>query len=191
VSYPLKGYYIYLNAQQTGIAWRKDITKTQLSLSASGFLDLDKGFYLANFSHIHLSRPDQVPYYNYSAMGYEKIFIRGYEVYVIEGPRYVLNKTTLKKRIFSRAWELNNWSLEQFNYLPIAIYIKAYADFGYTENYAAYSKSNINSLLTNQFLGGGGFGIDIVSSYDVVLRLEYTFTTQKTKGFFLHLKKEF
>jgi hypothetical protein len=124
-------------------------------------------------------------------MGYEKIFIRGYEVYVIEGPRYVLNKTTLKKRIFSRAWELNNWSLEQFNYLPIAIYIKAYADFGYTENYAAYSKSNINSLLTNQFLGGGGFGIDIVSSYDVVLRLEYTFTTQKTKGFFLHLKKEF
>ena len=140
---------------------------------------------------MHLSRPDQVPYYNYSAMGYEKTFIRGYEVYVIEGPRYFLNKTTIKKRVFSRTWELNGSPIEQFNYFPIAIYIKAYADFGYAENYAAYSKSNINGILTNQFLGGGGFGIDIASSYDFVLRLEYTFTNQKTNGFFLHLKKEF
>jgi hypothetical protein len=191
VAYPLKGYYIGAFAQQTGVALNKDLTKTEFALSFSGFKDLNKGFYLANLSYAYASTPDPVPYYNYGAMGYRKIFVRGYEVYVIEGPRYFLNKTTIKKRIFSRTYELNTGPIEQFSHLPIAIYLKAYADFGYVDNYSTYSESNINSTLTDKILGGGGFGIDFVSSYDVVLRIEYSFTTQKTQGFFLHIKKEF
>lgn len=191
VAYPLKGYLLDVYAEQTGVALQKDITKTEGVVTFSGFLDLKKGFYLANLSYLYASTPNQVPYYNYGAMGYEKIFIRGYEVYVIEGPKYFLNKTTIKKRIFSKHYNLDHSPIEQFNYLPVAVYLKAYADFGYVDNYAAYSKNNINSKLTDRFLGGAGFGIDVVSSYDVVLRVEYSFTSQKTQGFFLHVKKEF
>lgn len=146
---------------------------------------------MSNLSYLSLSTPDDVPYFNYEALGYDKIFIRGYEVYVIEGPQFFLNKTTFKKRIFSRNWDLDFWRMEQFNYFPLAIYLKAYADFGYVNNYSAYAENSVNTLLSDKFLGGAGAGLDIVTAYDVVLRFEYTFTTQNRNGFFFHIKKEF
>jgi hypothetical protein len=40
-------------------------------------------------------------------------------------------------------------------------------------------------------LVGYGTGLDIVLPYDVVFRMEYTFTREGTQGFFFNLKKEF
>ena len=79
----------------------------------------------------------------------------------------------------------------QFDYFPLAIYLKAYADLGYIHNYPAYQSESLNTRLTNKMLGGGGFGIDFVTAYDVVVRFEYTFTSQQQSGLFFHLKKEF
>ena len=191
IAYPLRGYHLLAHIQQTGVAINKDIKKTDGILSFAGFLDLKKNFFLANLSYLYLSTPDNLPYFNYGSMGYDKIFVRGYEVYVIEGPRYFLNKTTLKKRIFSKAWTVDRFPIPRFNYFPLAIYLKTYADFGYVDNYPAYSRNSLNTMLSDKVIGGGGFGIDFVMAYDVVFRLEYTFTTQKTDGFFLHIKKEF
>lgn len=191
IVYPLKGYQLYFNFKKSGVGLHKDLNKTESSLSFSGFLDLKKNFFLSNLSFVYTSTPDKLPYFNYGAMGYNKIFIRGYEVYVIEGPRFFLNKTTFKKRIFSRTWQVENSIIPQFNYFPLAIYLKAYADFGYVHNYQAYSQNLLNTMLSDKILGGTGFGIDFVSAYDVVIRLEYTFTSQNQSGFFFHLKKEF
>ena len=38
---------------------------------------------------------------------------------------------------------------------------------------------------------GAGAGIDFVTVYDTVLRFEYTFTREGTRGFFFNIKKEF
>jgi len=191
IAYPLKGYQFYIHLQQTGLAIRSDVNKTEGFVGFSGFLDLKKNFYLANMSFIYASTPDNLPYYNYGAMGYNKIFVRGYEIYVIEGPNYFLNKTTLKKRVFSRNWKIENSPISQFTHFPLSIYLKTYADAGYTNNYNAYERADINTRLSDKFIGGGGFGIDFVCAYDVVLRFEYTFTSQKTNGLFFHIKKEF
>jgi hypothetical protein len=40
-------------------------------------------------------------------------------------------------------------------------------------------------------LAGIGSGVDIVSFYDVVIRLEYTLNSHGKHGFFFHVKKEF
>jgi outer membrane protein assembly factor BamA len=191
ISYPLKGYQFTLNLQQIGIAINKDVRKSQATFSFAKFVDLKKNFFLSNFSSLQLSTPDKLPYYNYGAMGYNKILVRGYELYVIESPAYFLNKTTLKKRIFSRTYQMDNFILPQFTHFPLAIYLKAYTDFGYTKNYTAYEEGLFNTRLSNKFLSGGGLGIDFVSAYDVVLRIEYTFTTEKESGFFFHITKEF
>lgn len=191
IAYPLRGYILTLNLEKYGVGINKDLNKTEGYVSFAGFKELKRKLFLSNFSFLYLSTPDDVPYFNYGAMGYDKIFIRGYEVYVIEGPQFFLNKTTLKKRIFSRNWDLDFWRVKQFNYFPLAIYLKAYADWGYANNYSAYSDNSINSILSDKFLGGTGAGIDIVTAYDVVIRFEYTFTTQNTNGFFFHLRKEF
>jgi len=191
IAYPLKGYQLLVHLQHTGLMLRKDIQKTEGIINFSGFLDLGRNFYLANLSYLYTSTPNNLPYFNYGSMGYKKIFIRGYEVYVIEGPTYFLNKLTLKKRIFSRNWEVERSVIPQFNYFPLAIYLKAYADVGYVENYPAYQQESFNTNLSNQVLSGAGMGVDIVSAYDFVMRFEYTFTSKNTSGFFFHIKKEF
>jgi outer membrane protein assembly factor BamA len=189
-AYPLKGYAFLAGVQQIGVAVRHDLKKTSAYIRLSGYLPLGKQFYLSNMSYAFWSNPDKLPYYNYSTMGYDKIYVRGYEIYVIEGPKYFLNKTTLKKRLFSGSWHLNNWSLKQFNYLPIAIYLKTYADFGYVNNYRTYENAGINTFLANKLLTSAGFGLDILTGYDLAIRFEYTFTPE-THGFFLHFRKEF
>lgn len=191
IAYPLRGTILTLHAQKYGIGIHRDLNKLEGFASFAGFKDLKKGFFLSNLSFAYLSTPNDLPYFNYGALGYTKFFVRGFEVYVVEGPQFFLNKTTLKKRIFSRSWDLDLWKADQFNYFPLAIYLKAYADWGYVNNYPAYSENKINTMLSDKFLGGAGAGIDIVTAYDVVIRMEYSFTTQRTNGFFLHVRKEF
>jgi outer membrane protein assembly factor BamA len=191
IAYPLKGYQFYAHLQKTGIGIRKDIDKLDGFLSFSGFVDLKRHFYLANLSYVYLSTPDNIPYFNYGVMGYNKIFIKGYEVYVIEGPQFFLNKTTLKKRIFNTTWHIENKLIPRFNYFPVSIYLKTYADVGYINNYTAYQEKSLNTNLSNQLLAGTGMGLDLVTAYDFVMRFEYTFTSKNQQGFFFHLKKEF
>lgn len=190
-AYPLKGYMVFLHLQQYGIALNKDFQKTEGYLSLSGHFDLKKNYYLSNQSYIYLSTPNDIPYFNYGGLGYNRTFVRGYEIYVIEGPRFYLNKTTIKKRIFYRLWTTENKLIPQFNHFPLAIYLKAYADFGYANNYPVYREQKVNTLFSDKLIGGAGFGLDFVSAYDAVLRLEYTFTKENQGGFFFHLKKEF
>lgn len=191
IAYPLKGHYLLAQLQQNGLLDKRHLNLLNGSLSVAGFADLGHNWYLSNFSHTYWSNRRHIPYFNYGSMGYNKIFVRGYEIYVIEGPWYFLNKTTLKKRIFSRSWQWENMPISQFKYVPLSIFLKAYADFGYVRNYPLYNQLQINQQLANTWLYGAGFGLDLVSSYDVVLRFEYSFNAEGRSGFFFHIKKEF
>jgi hypothetical protein len=77
---------------------------------------------------------------------------------------------------------------EQFRHVPFAVYLKTYANIGYVKNYENYEAGQ---GLTNRFLSSIGGGVDVVTSYDMVFRVEYTFNSEGEQGFFLHLKKEF
>ncbi len=190
-AYPLKGHYMLAQIQQNGLFNRSDLRVLNGSLSIAGFADLGKNFFLSNLSYGYWSNRQNIPYLNFGSMGYNKIFVRGYEVYVIEGPWFLLNKTTLKKRIFSRTWQWEDMPVSQFQYLPLSVFVKIYADFGYVRNYPYYNYLNVNQRLTDRWLYGAGVGLDLVSSYDVVLRFEYSFNAEGRSGLFFHIKKEF
>jgi outer membrane protein assembly factor BamA len=189
-AYPLKGSYTALLIQKLGLGLGDDVDKLETNLTYSHFFDLKKGFYFANYSNLYWSTPQNQPYINYGAVGYQKQFIKGYEVYVIEGPYYFLNKSTFKKRIFRRNY---NWKImpRGFEHIPLSIYLKTYGDFGYVNNYPRYDKLDVNNTLSNKWISGVGGGLDIFASYDVVIRLEYTWNGEGYRGFFFHLKKEF
>lgn len=193
VAYPLTGHNFLFHLQKVGFAITEDLEKLDAWLSYAQYVDLKKNFFLSNFSFGYWSNKTDIPYYNYGVMGYNKIFVRGYEVNVIEGPWYVLNKTTLKKRIFSRTYSMEGSKFKEFKHVPLSIFLKTYTDFGYVRNYPAYTQNDppLNTTLSNSFIAGSGFGVDIVSSYDVVLRFEYTFNSEGNRGFFFHIKKEF
>jgi outer membrane protein assembly factor BamA len=188
VGYPLRGYYFSTGVTKLGISNKDDVDKLDLNATFAGYISLQRNFFISNNTLGFWSTPDGLAYANYSALGYRKQFVRGYEIYLIEGPYYILNKTTLKKRIFNRTYNLSLMPLKQFRYVPLSIYLKTYADLGYVENYTGYTNG---VRLTNKLLTGIGAGIDIVASYDAVFRLEYTFNGEGERGFFFHIKKEF
>ncbi len=187
-AYPLKGYYLQASIQKHGLGFGDDVNKLEVTGSFAKYMDVRNGFYLSNYTTIAASTPNQLAYNYYTALGYRKNFVRGYEIYVIEGPASFLNKTTFKKRLYSKTLQWNGMPIEQFRYIPFAIYLKTYADFGYVPNYPNYET---NSRLSNKLLTGAGFGVDIIGSYDAVLRLEYSFNNIQENGFFIHINKEF
>jgi outer membrane protein assembly factor BamA len=191
IAYPMKGYQFGFFVSKTGLGLGMDVNLFETNATFAKHVDLGKGFNFANFSSVYLSTPNNQPYSVYSALGYRRQFLRGYEVYVIEGPQFFLNKSTIKKKIFSRAWTLEDMPLEQFSYVPVALYLKAYFDFGFVNTYDLYKEQNFNTRLSNRLLMGTGIGLDLVTMYDNVFRFEYTFTREGTNGFFFHVKKEF
>jgi outer membrane protein assembly factor BamA len=190
VMYPLKGYQFSGYIQKNGLGFDSNVNQWIFNLTYAYHHDLRKGFNLSNFSSAYLSDPSVQPYSLYGTLGYQRQVLRGYEIYVIEGPKFFVNKTTFKKKIFSRAVRWENMPLEQFRYLPFAVYLKTFVDFGYVENYDYYQEKNINTRLSNKLLAGYGTGLDLIFPYDVVFRLEYALTND-TQGFFFNLKKEF
>lgn len=191
IAYPLKGYQFTAFLQKAGLGVGDKINQWEMNLTYAHHSDLKKGFYFSNYSSLYVSAPNTQPYALLGALGYRKQFVRGYEVYLIEGPKFFLNKTTLKKKIFSRAWQFEEMPFEQFRFFPIAIYLKAYSDWGYVQNYPYYEDQGLNTRLSNRLLLSGGGGIDLVMLYDTVLRFEYTFTREGTHGFFFNVRKEF
>ncbi len=191
VMYPLKGYQFTGYISKSGIFPNEDVNQLQVNLTYAFHVPVGKTYNFSNFSSVFWSTPKSQPYSNFDALGYRNLIIRGFENYVVEGPTFALNKTTFKKKIFGRNWTLGKMPLEQFNYFPLAIYVKAFADFGYVQNYAYYEEKALNTRLSNQMLLGAGVGVDFVTVYDLVFRVEYTFTQDQQGGFFLNARKEF
>ncbi|MDZ4714667.1 MAG: POTRA domain-containing protein [Cytophagales bacterium] len=191
VMYPLKGYQLTGYVSKTGLLPDDDVSQLEANITYSTHHQIGKNLYLSNFSSLFWSAPRNQPYTLFEALGYRNLIVRGFENYVIEGPSSAVNKTTLKKKIFGKSWTIDQMPLEQFNYFPLAIYVKLFADIGYIENYPYYQERSLNTRLSNQLLAGAGGGLDFVTVYDLVIRMEYTFTQDGQRGFFLNMKKEF
>ncbi len=193
IMYPLKGYQFSASIQRNGFGFEGNVSQWVANLTYAYHVPLKKNYYLSNFTAAYISDPTNQPYTLYGAMGYQRQILRGYDVYVIEGSRFFVNKTTFKKKIFSRVWRYENMPLEQFRHLPLAIYLKSFVDIGYAENYDYYKENPqfLNNRLSSLLLAGYGGGLDVVAPYDVVFRFEYAFTKEGTSGFFFNIKKEF
>jgi outer membrane protein assembly factor BamA len=197
VQYPLRGFQIAGYVQKTGFGG-SSVDMIEGGLSYAYHAPLKKNLFFSNYTGGYATTQTQ-PYALYSGMGYRKQLVRGFETNVIEAPWFVLNKTTLKTRIFHKAWNIDVMPKEQLRYFPLSIYWKVYTDWGYAENfqyYMDYRDTNgqlapLNTRLTNKVIGSWGTGFDFVTVYDMVIRTEFTFTSQHHQGFFLSLRKEF
>lgn len=193
IAYPLSGYQITAGIRRIGLGLGESVNQTIISASAAFHKKLGKDFYFSNLTTGYWSNPERLPYAMFFGQGYRRTFVRGYEIYVIEGPMWALNKTTFKRKIFQHTYRLSAMPWEKFQHFPISIYLKAYADFGYIKNYSYYQEQTDppNTLYSNKLIAGTGLGLDFVTAYDGVLRLEYTLNRQGNHGFFFHIKKEF
>ena len=190
-AYPLNGNQVVFYIGHNGLGLSEDLNYFEASILYSKYFDLRKKFYLSNNLIGYYSEPEDVAYINYGVLGQRKQFVRGYELYVVEGPWYILNKTTFKKLIFNRNYHWALMPARQFRHIPLSIYLKTYADLGYVRNYSYYEARDLNTRLSDKLLFGTGLGVDVVGFYDIVLRFEYSFNAEGEHGFFFHVKKEF
>lgn len=191
VSYPLNGFMLQGNISKLGLGIYNDINQVEFSLSYAQYADLGKGFYLSGLFSGRTTYPDVQPYIANNGVGFGSNIIRGYDLYVIEGQHFIMNKTTIKKKIFSHRQKLGKFiPLEEFSTFPIDIYFKAFFDSGYIRNNWSFPE-NSNLRFTNKYIYGGGVGLDIVSFYDMVMRFEYSMNGFGESTFIFGIDSEF
>ena len=191
IAYPLRGYQVTAGVSAVGLSPTEKTRYLNLFGSFAWHKEVGPDLFFSLFSSVYANSRSNQPYAMISGIGYDRQYIRGFETFVVEGPVYTLNKVTIKKRIFSGNFSADGLGFSQFSSLPLAIYFKAYSDFGYVSNYPFYKTSGLNEKFSDKPLASAGFGIDFVTYFDSVVRLEYSFTSQSTSGFFLNIRKEF
>ncbi len=191
VNYPLKGFYLEASTVKQGLSLYDDVDIWRADLQYSKYFDMGKDWYFSGTLSGSISLPLDQPYAYNQALGFSRDIIRGYELDVIEGPRRVLSKFNLKKKLFGKTFHMPNPPIDQFRNIPLAIYAKLFFDSGWVDNYPIYKRQGINDRLTNTYLWGMGAGVDIVTLYDFVIRPEYTVNSDGNTFFFLNFKADF
>jgi hypothetical protein len=194
-AYPLKGFLgnTYINKRfgsKTGF-WQiggsgayhfKLATKSYMQLQAIGLMRY----------------PYRQSYFANGMFGSSSFYMRGLEYYVTEGAIGAIGRATAKKEVLSFKVP-NPIGTQTHDKIPFRIFLKAYSDIGYN-----YSPPNNNfylddrgktkyivSFLNNKLLRTWGAGVDIVTFYDVVLKVEYSFNQFGESGFFIHTTADF
>jgi len=187
--YALKGYRLSFDAIKYGLSAHDDINQFVLSGTVSQYFSLRRNFY-GNYSlRAKASFPEKQPFLQTQGLGYRNDLVRGYELYVIDGRSYGLLKTNMKYRMFDKIFDLSHYlKVKQFNALPVAAYINTFFDVGYVKN--NFPELN-NTKFANKWLFGGGVGLDIVTWYNVVGRLNYSINGVGEKRIFFNLSREF
>lgn len=187
--YALKGYRISFDATKYGLSARSDINQLNLSGTVSQYFPLHRDFYVNYSIRGKVSFPEKQPFLQTQGLGYRNDLVRGYELYVIDGQNYGLLKTNLKYQMFDKIFDLSRYlRIKQFNTLPVAAYINTFFDVGYVKN--NFPEIN-NTKFANKWLVGGGIGLDVVTWYNVVGRLNYSLNAVGEKRLFFNLSREF
>jgi outer membrane protein assembly factor BamA len=185
INYPLKGYLFKIETDYQFLQSKTTMNLGNLRAEYSKFIPLNSRFYFAASARGKISSPHHQPYFSQRGLGYNTDYVSGYELYVVDGQSYGLIKTNLRWRLLSLNRTVKIVPVKKFRTIPISLYFKIYSDAGYVRdnNFNPY-----NNFLSNRLLVGGGAGFDIVTYYDLVMRIEYSVNQLGQTGIFLHLK---
>ncbi|MBN3036460.1 MAG: hypothetical protein JW861_12815 [Bacteroidales bacterium] len=183
--YPLHGYYLDLILDKTGLgifASGKDQTLL-LKANARKFFHLSGRLYFATGFACKVSPFWHQPYYYLEGLGYGRDFVRGYEYYVVDGQHYGLLKNNLKIELIpTRVARLPFIGTEKFSKIHFALYSNIFTDLGWVSD----DRKGLYNPLADELLLGSGVGIDLVTYYDLVFRIEYSINKRGETGFYIH-----
>ncbi len=182
--YPLTGKSFVVELLRNGWGNKKHINTTQAKFETGLYFKLfTKTYFNATINGKLILSQQQQPFLMFRGLGYsDKELFRGLDSYVLDGSAYGLLKTNLRRAIFSTTVPAG-FLPKAFRKIPFQFYLKGLFDAGYVKNNTAG-----NNMLVNRMLVTKGFGIDVVSFYDMNITFEYTFNQWKESGLFFRLK---
>jgi hemolysin activation/secretion protein len=93
-----------------------------------------------------------------------------------------LVRLSLKRELFNNTYSL---PVRYFTAVPVRIYPKVFFDAGYINNPTPSSYTLVNTLQYSL-----GVGLDLVTFYDMKVRLEYARNHLGQNGLYLHFNSE-
>lgn len=184
-SYPLKGYLIDLSIDQNGLGLiKKDGMKLgTIFFTGNAHQHLKNRWYSAVGLKTKITYDGQPPYYNQRGLGYTNQYIRGYELYVIDGQHYALLKSNIKYNLVKkRTVDLDLRHFKKFDLFHYSLFLNVFGDAGYVIDYL---NPNTNPY-ANALQYGYGVSLDFVSYYDIVVRFEGSINKLGQPGFYIH-----
>lgn len=184
ISYPSKGFLLEANLYKRGLDNISNLW--QASLRTVYAVPLSKNSFL-HFEGLAMAK---LPFNNYflnqRLFGYGHFQLRGLEYNVVDGLVGGSLKSTVHKQVLSFVLR-NPFPSKTHDKIPFRIFLKAYGDLGY-----AYTKTpNATNTLNNTLLRTWGFGMDIISIYDFVFKIEYSFNQLGRDGLYLQSRNDF
>lgn len=185
--YPLKGSFFAGSINHFFTRYGKD--QTNLLLQYNRYFPLAEKWFLEMGLRGKASFPRRQNYFLVSGLGYGGNIARGYELYVIDGQYFALNRNTLKFKALDRKFDIG-WIMwkKEFAMVPITIYPNVYLDYAYVRN---FTPERSNSRLSNTRLAGGGVGLDVVTFYNINLRAYYSVNQMRERKLFFTVGREF
>jgi outer membrane protein assembly factor BamA len=184
ISYPTKGFLF------EGNLYRRGLDKVSGLWQISGRAVYTIPFTKTSFLHLEGMAMAKAPFHNYFVnerlFGYGYFQLRGLEYNVVDGMIGGALKTTLHKEVYSFILR-NPFKSKTHDKIPFRIFLKAYGDLGYGYN----SQPDITNTLNNKLLRTWGIGMDIVSIYDFVFKIEYSFNQLGKDGLYLQTRNDF
>jgi outer membrane protein assembly factor BamA len=182
--YPLKGFFFLGSVSKLGFGiWDKAMDDVTLEGRLGFHTPLAKRFYYGVETFVKGSSSDQLPYMFSAGLGY-KNFINGYELYVVDGTRYgMVQNRLLFNLVETKVVKLNFIPLSQFSKIHYALYLRPFFDLGYVNN----QHPRFNNRMANEWQYGYGLGLDLVTFYDKVFSINYSFNKFGEHGFYAHL----
>jgi outer membrane protein assembly factor BamA len=182
VSYPLDGIIFESTFTRRGIRPDMNLWQWSTRLTRSWPLARKWWFGIQNINVLKL--PLSQPFYNQGLIGYGDLYLRGLDRYVVDGTAGAVIKNTVFRELFN--FNIPFTHSVSHDHIPFRIYATAFSDYGY-----AYNKEFRANSLVNRVLYTAGFGIDIVTFYDLSFKLDYSFNQLGQNGLFLHIRNDF
>lgn len=186
--YPLKGYYFDFGLVKHGLWTFKNSTLNtfQILISYRKFWELNPRVYFATGLNGQVSAGLQ-PYFILKGIGYDRDVVRSYEYYLVEAQHFGILKNNIKFAIIpNQVKHIKFVGTDKFGKIFYALYLNVFFDAGYGIYYQDFGQETND--LQNALMLGYGTGLDFVTYYDVVVRLEFSVNFMNETGLFLHFR---
>lgn len=184
IPYPTKGYAAEVAFSKKGLD--KSFNSWQLGVKGSATWQLGKKAFTSLNAFATVKLPFDQPYYNRRLLGYSDIFMQGYEYYVVDGVAGGYLKAAVTRRLFNFNVNFKGTKKIAPLRIPVNIYGRIYGNTGYI-----YDPQPGNNNLANRMLFSSGIGIDIVTFYDFVFKLDWTFNQLGQNALYFHRRSIF
>lgn len=184
IPYPSKGFHLEANLYKRGLTRNTNLWMASaraiyaVPLSRNSFLHLEGiGMMKLPFNDV---------FFNQRLIGYGYTQMRGLEYNVVDGVAGGMLKTSIHKQVFGFILR-NPFPSKTHDKIPIRFFLKAYSDLGYGYHTLPAASNTLNNTLLRTW----GIGLDVVSIYDFVFKIEYSFNQLGRNGLYLQSRKDF